>query len=98
MEDFSPYWPSKALLPSILAIDANGGEVLEVLREFGYLLWVVYLIICLLCFASLCFALLLGYIEETTPSVMVGNICNEIQVHSHMYRLWGSLLYILWFY
>jgi hypothetical protein len=29
---------------------------------------------------------------------MVGNICNETQVYTHVHRLWGSLLYILWFY
>jgi hypothetical protein len=35
------------------------------------------------------------YIEETPPTTLVGNICNEIQVHSHMHRLWGSLIYMV---
>jgi hypothetical protein len=38
------------------------------------------------------------YIVETPPITLVGNICNEIQVHSHVHRLWGSLLYIWWLY
>ena len=35
MEELTLYWPSKIFLP-ISAIDANGGEVLEGLREFGF--------------------------------------------------------------
>jgi hypothetical protein len=38
------------------------------------------------------------YILETPPTTLVGNICNKIQVHSHMHRLWESLLYIWWLY
>jgi hypothetical protein len=41
---------------------------------------------------------LVEYIVETPPTTLVGNTCNEIQVHSHMHRLWGSLFYIWWLY
>jgi hypothetical protein len=37
MEELSLYWPSNSFSP-ILAINANGGEVLEGLREFGFVL------------------------------------------------------------
>ena len=48
----------------ILAIDANGGEVLEGLMELALclFLWLWCLVL---------------YIVETPPPVMVGNICNE---------------------
>jgi hypothetical protein len=63
------------------------GEVLRVWRELGFMLW----------FCSLS---ILGwvYIVETPPTTLVGNICNKIQVYSHVHRLWGSLLYIWWLY
>ena len=48
----------------IVAIDANGGEVLEGLMELALLL--AFWLCCLL-----------WYIVETPPPVMVGNICNE---------------------
>ena len=36
------------------------------------------------------------YIEETPQKVKLDNICNEIQVHSHVHRLWGEFaLYIV---
>ena len=35
------------------------------------------------------------YIEETPPLVLVPDICNGNQVHSHMHILWGSLLYVV---
>jgi hypothetical protein len=52
---------------------------------------------CCSCFASFLVSLH-GYIEETPPMAVVGNICSASQVHKHMHRLWGSLLYILRFY
>ena len=33
--------------------------------------------------------------EETPPLVMLTDICDENQVHSHMHILWGSLLYVV---
>ena len=48
--------------------------------------------------AFVAYCCMVEYIEETPPKVNLDNICNEIQVHSHVHRLWGSLFYILWFY
>jgi hypothetical protein len=59
---------------------------------------VLFLSIGLACFASLCVA--------SHGWVYSGNSTNNLgwqhmqwnQDHSHMHRLWGSLLYIWWFY
>jgi hypothetical protein len=55
-------------------------------------------VLCLVLFLSICLSSLhpcvllcmVEYIVETPPTTMVGNVGNEIQVHSHMHRLWGS--------
>jgi hypothetical protein len=39
---------------------------------------------------------MIEYIEETPPTTMVDNICNESQAHTHVHRLWGEFaLYIV---
>ena len=65
----------------ILAIDANGGEVLEGLMELA------------LCFFPL--ALLLGFVYSGNSTTGNGwQYMQWIHVHTHVHRLWGSLLYI----
>ena len=44
----------------------------------------------MLCIMLLC---IVEYIEEI-PLALIANICNEIQVQSHVHILWGSLLYV----
>ena len=90
MEELSLYWPSR-----FFAHFGNGcqwGRSLEGLREFGLMLLALCLSIVHSCFASCCFAQL--NIQKKIHQALIANICNEIQVHSHMHILWGSLLYV----
>jgi hypothetical protein len=82
-------------LLSLSAHFGNGcqwGRRFEGLKGIGLHALVLFLSICLACFAWL--------------SIYSGNSTNNfgwqymqwIQVHSHVHRLWGSLHYIWWFY
>jgi hypothetical protein len=90
MEELSLYWPSKHFRPfwqwMPIGEKVRGFEG-NLALCFGF---VLKHLPCMLC--------MVVYIVETPPTTLVGNICNEIQVHSHMHILWGSLLYIGWFY
>ena len=60
----------------------SGGLVVDVIHAY---LSVLYM-----------FMAWMSYVYRVNFNVV--NICNEIQVHSHVHILWGSFLYILWFY
>ena len=81
----------------ILAIDANGGEVLEGLREVGLCFECVLkhlpLMLLHLC---CCFACWIYRGNSTNDNGWQSMQWNSSS--SHMHRLWGSLLYILWLY
>ena len=83
----------------ILAIVTNGGEILEGLREYGLLLkFGLCLSVSLSCIPYL-FDVLHGWIYSGNSTEGLSCQCMQWNSSSsHMHILWGSLLYILWFY
>jgi hypothetical protein len=88
-------------LLSFFAHFVNGcqwGRSFEGLKGIGFYALVLCLSICLACFASLC-VVLHGWVYSRNSTNNLGwQYMQWNQDHLHMHRLWGSLLYIWWFY